>query len=69
MRKMFLIMLAAIFTVDSNAQSDANCPEWVYKVRMVSMGQGAKKGEKGDPETKYQGQERSLDYLTEIPKP
>jgi hypothetical protein len=51
---MFLIMMAAIFTIDSNAQSDANCPEWVYKVRMVSMGQGAKKGEKWDPETKYQ---------------
>ena len=52
MKKAFLIMIAAIGAIGLNAQSTAESPEWVYKIRMVSLPQSSKG--KFDPEKTYQ---------------
>lgn len=53
MRKLFLIMVSTIFAAGLNAQSAKEYPEWVYKIRMVSIAQAPRNG-KFDPEKLYQ---------------
>jgi hypothetical protein len=53
MKKEFLIMTAALAAASLNAQSTTKYPEWVYKIRMVSISQEPRKG-KFDAEKLYQ---------------
>jgi len=53
MKKKVLFILAWTVIVSLNAQSTTKHPEWIYKVRMISILQKPRKG-KFDPEKTYQ---------------